>query len=204
MTKIPSVIKTVYDNDKEIIEAILTLYAKSDRFNLDPTFSLGKFYKGLNEPAIKGDLYPQRGDVLKMDTNLLEIPDNSISSICFDPPFLAGFTTGKTSGIIGTRFEGFRYMKDVWEFYNNSLSEFHRILQPSGVLAFKCQDTVSSGKQFFSHCHIMSEASKLGFKTEDLFIKVAKNRIIGHNHKIQKHARKYHSYWLVFIKKPTK
>jgi len=64
--------KTVYDNDIEIITAILELHLKQDRFQLDPTFSTGKFYKGLKEPEIKGDLYPQRDDVVKMDTNSLE------------------------------------------------------------------------------------------------------------------------------------
>lgn len=128
----PEIIKTVYNSDKEIIEAILKLFIKADRFELDPTFSLGKFYKGLNEPIIKGDLFPQREDVIKMDASYLELPDNSISSICFDPPFLAGYTTGKTTGIIGKRFSGFRYMKDVWEFYEKSLKEFYRILRPGG------------------------------------------------------------------------
>jgi len=196
-----NIIKTVANNDQDIIRSILTLYVKKDKFELDPTFSLGKFYRGLNEPTIKGDLYPQRDDVMKMDSSCLEILDNSIESICFDPPFLAGYTTGKTSGIIGKRFEGFRYMSDVWAFYKKSLSEFYRILKPAGVLAFKCQDTISSGKQFFSHCYIIQEAEKKGFICEDLFVQVASNRLIGHNHHTQKHARKFHSYWLVFIKK---
>jgi hypothetical protein len=47
----------------------------------------------------------------------------------------------------------------------------------------------------------MNEAEKNGFYTKDLFILVAKTRMIGHNHKIQKHARKFHSYFLVFVKK---
>lgn len=114
-------IKTVYNSDQEIIKAILELHIKKDRFELDPTFSLGKFYKGLNEPTIKGDLCPQREDVVKMDASYLGLQDNSISSICFDPPFLAGYTTGKTSGVIGNRFSGFRYMKDVWQFYETAL-----------------------------------------------------------------------------------
>ena len=35
---------------------------------------------------------------------------------------------------------------------------------------------------------------------KDLFILLAKNRIVGHNHNNQKHARKFHSYFLVLIK----
>ena len=193
-------IKTVYDNDQDIIKSILSLHIKSDRFDLDPTFSSGKFWKGLDEPTHKTDIYPQRSDVVKMDCSCLEFPDNSINSICFDPPFLAGYTKGKTSGIIGKRFEGFRYVSDVWEFYEKSLIEFYRVLKPAGWLAFKNQDTVSSGKQFFSHCYVHEKAVSLGFIAKDLFINVAKNRMIGHNHHNQKHARKFHSYWWVFQK----
>lgn len=195
-----TIIRSVYSSDKEIIGAILKLHVKAERFELDPTFSLGKFYKGLAEPEKKLDLCPQRRDVQQGDCKHLNFPDDSINSICFDPPFLAGYTTGNVSGIIGKRFQGFRYMKDVWDFYRESLKELHRILKPGGKIAFKCQDTVSSGKQFFSHCFIMAEAEKIGFIVEDLFISVAKSRLIGHNHKKQKHARKFHSYWIVFKK----
>jgi hypothetical protein len=71
------------------------------------------------------------------------------------------------------------------------------------VLIVKTQDTVSSGKQWFSHLYIMNEAERIGFYNKDLFILLAKNRIIGHNHKNQKHARKFHSYFIV-LKKQNK
>lgn len=193
-------IKTVYSNDQDIIKAILDLHVGRDMFDLDPTFSLGKFYKGIKEPKVKFDLYPQREDVREGDCRDLPLESGSVHSICFDPPFLAGYTTGKTTGIIGKRFEGFRYMSDVWEFYRNSIKEFYRILEDGGVLAFKCQDTVSSGKQWFSHCFIYDEAKQVGFTSKDLFIHVASSRMVGHNHKNQKHARKFHSYWWVFKK----
>jgi hypothetical protein len=47
----------------------------------------------------------------------------------------------------------------------------------------------------------MNEAEKSGFYIQDLFILLAKNRMIGHNHKNQKHARKFHSYFIVLKKK---
>lgn len=196
-----NIIKTVYQGDKEILQSITTLFLKENNFHLDPTYSSGKFYKGLSLPTIKSDLYPKSKDVVRMDCTKTSFESSSIKSICFDPPFLAGYTKGKTSGIIGNRFEGFRYMKDVWEFYKNSLNEFYRILEPAGILAFKCQDTISSGKQFFTHCFIKEVAEKLGFETLDLFINVAKSRLIGYNCHAQKHARKFHSYWWVFKKK---
>lgn len=65
---------------------------------------------------------------------------------------------------------------------------------------FKCQDTVSSGKQYLSHVYVINEAEKLNFICVDVFILLATNRIQGHNHQNQKHARKFHSYFLVFKK----
>jgi DNA modification methylase len=108
------------------------------------------------------------------------------------------------TGIIGKRFHGFRYVPDLWKWYDECLVEFHRILKPGGFLIFKCQDTVSSGKQWLSHVHIINEAEKLGLYTKDFFVLNAKNRIKGHNHQVQKHARKFHSYFIVFEKPKLK
>jgi hypothetical protein len=197
------IISTISYSQQDIIKNIIKLHLKGENINLDPTYSKGNFYKksGINQPLHKSDLYPQTNDTLKFNANDLDFKDCSISNIMFDPPFLAGYTKDKPTGIMGERFHGFRYMRDVWSWYDECLEEFHRILNKKGVLIFKCQDTVSAGKQFFSHIHIINEAERLGFYTKDIFVLLAKNRIIGHNHKNQKHARKFHSYFLVFEKK---
>lgn len=193
-------IKSVSDNQTQIIKDILALYCPNG-IDLDPTYSKGNFYKQIEKPRLKSDLYPQADDVVKSDASSLWVENNSIQTIMFDPPFVAGHTKEKPTGIIGERFHGFRYIPDLWEWYDKCLVEFHRVLKQDGVLIFKCQDTVSSGKQYLSHVHIINKAEEVGFYSKDLFILIAKNRIIGHNHQVQKHARKFHSYFLVFIKK---
>jgi len=170
---------------------------------LDPTYSKGNFYNrsGIPKPSIYSDLFPQVDGCIKADAcNLDFIQDASVESIMFDPPFVAGHTSEKPTGIIGERFHGFRYVKDLWEWYDRCIVEFSRVLKKKGVLIFKCQDTVSSGKQWLSHVHIINECEKAGFYALDMFILTAENRIIGHNHANQKHARKHHSYFLVFRK----
>ena len=193
-------IKSVNDNQTQIIKDILALYCP-DGIDLDPTYSKGNFYKQIEKPRLKSDLFPQADDVVKCDAASLWLENDSIQTIMFDPPFVAGHTKENPTGIIGERFHGFRYVSDLWEWYDKCLLEFHRVLKKNGVLIFKCQDTVSSGKQHLSHVHIINKAEELGFYSKDLFILTAKNRIIGHNHQVQKHARKFHSYFLVFIKK---
>ena len=81
------------------------------------------------------------------------------------------------------------------------MKEAYRILRPNGILIFKCQDKVSSNKQYMSHCFIMNEAVKIGFYPKDLFILLSKQRIVADwQVKNQKNARKFHSYFWVFQK----
>lgn len=194
-------IKSVLYNQSEIIKSIISLHCPQG-IEVDCTYSKGNFYKntGIAEPLEKFDLYPQTDDTMEANANELPHLDSTVESIMFDPPFLAGYTKEKPSGIMGERFHGFRYIKDLWQWYNECLVEFYRVLQLKGVLIFKCQDTVSSGKQWWSHVHIINEAEKIGFYCKDLFVLVAENRIVGHNHANQQHARKFHSYFLVFVK----
>jgi len=197
------ILRTVSDNQHEIIRNIQTLYVP-EGFHLDPTYSKGVFYKpdDIIEPRIKSDLFPKNDTILCASAEDLLIEDGSLESIMFDPPFVAGHTRKKPTGIIGERFYGFRYVSDLWEWYDKCLVEFSRVLVDGGILAFKCQDTVSSGKNWFSHCYIMNRALECGFYPRDMFVLVAKSRLIGHNHrKKQNHARKFHSYFWVFEKR---
>lgn len=119
----------------------------------------------------------------------------------FDPPFIASIPKDKPTGIINQRFGYYRNIQhELWSMYSQALEEFYRILKPDGVLVFKCQDTIDASKQYFSHVEIINYAIYLGFYPKDLFILLAKHRIIGKTHHKQQHARKFHSYFLVFIK----
>ena len=198
-----AVIRTTNYDQVEIIKDILDLHCNQG-IDLDPTYSKGNFYKSgeIEQPRIKSDLISKFDDVITSDACQLDFIDNSsLSSIMFDPPFVAGHTKEKPTGIIGERFHGFPYVKDIWAWYDLCLAEFYRKMSSKGVLIFKCQDTVSSGKQHFSHVHIINKAEELGFYTKDLFVLLAKSRLIGHNHANQKHARKFHSYFIVFEKR---
>lgn len=197
-----SVISTIGFNQQQMINDILELHCP-EGIELDPTYSKGVFYKSgeVKQPLLKYDLFPQTDDTVEASADKLPLSESSIKSIMFDPPFIVGHTKDKPTGIIGQRFHGFRYIKDLWEWYDLCLAEHFRILKKGGVLIFKCQDTVSSGKQHLSHVHIINKAESLGFYTKDLFVLLAKSRLIGHNHANQKHARKFHSYFIVFEKK---
>ena len=150
---------------------------------------------------MKFDLYTQTEDTKKAESSNLPLDDSSIKSMIFDPPFLVGYYKKDETGKIGKRFGGFKNIRELWNWYEACLKEFHRILKHKGILIFKCQDTVSQNRNWFSHCQIMSLAIQNSFTARDLFILNAKSRPIGHNHKNQKHARKFHSYFWVFENK---
>lgn len=173
----------------------------------DPTYSKGNFYKdtGIQEPKYKFDLFPQTWDTIKADARNLPLEDESLNCIMFDPPFLA--TKGKSLGEdndnnkINKRFGVYPSEEELHQFYIDAMREFYRILKLNGILIFKCQDKVSSGKQYMTHCFVWQEAVKIGFYPKDLFILLAKNRLVADwQLKNQKNARKFHSYFWVFEK----
>ena len=189
----------------DVLRNIQKMYVPKG-FDLDPTYSKGVFYKpdDIMEPRLKYDLFPKTKDIMQASAESLPLEDGSIGSIMFDPPFVAGHTRKKVgpTGVIGERYHGFRYVSDLWGWYDECLAEFSRVLEDKGILVFKCQDTVSSAKNWFSHCFIMNRALVHGFYPRDMFVLLAKARIPGHNHrKKQSHARKFHSYFWVFEKK---
>ena len=200
-------IKSVSYDQSEIIKGILDLHAPEHKIDCDPTYSKGNFYKntGVEKPQFRYDILPQSNDVQYGDSRHLPLDSDSINCMMFDPPFLA--TTGKSlkedneSNKINKRFGVYDNEKELHQFYIDSLREAYRVLKNNGILIFKCQDKVSSGKQYMSHVFIMNEAVKLGFYPKDLFILLAKNRLVA-NWQVenQKNARKYHSYFWVFEK----
>jgi DNA modification methylase len=198
---------TVHENEGALLDSILNLHIKADTFDVDACFSKGNFYKRFKIPIPKlcFDIKPQVPNVIEANCEHLPLQDDSVKSIVFDPPFLA--TTGKhdatgKSNLIITRFGAYKNEIELHQFYCDALKEFYRLLKVGGKLVIKCQDKVSSGKQYFSHVFLHNEAVNLGFYPKDLFILVAKNRIIADwQRKNQQHARKYHCYYWVFEKK---
>ena len=180
-----SLIKSISYEQSEIIKWILQLHVPDKKIDCDPTYSIGNFYKntGIDEPEYKFDINPQVEGVKFGDSRNLPLDDNSINCMMFDPPFLA--TTGKSliedkdNNIINKRFGVYPSEQELHQFYIDSLKEFYRILKNKGILIFKCQDKISSGKQYMSHCFIYDEAVKIGFYPKDLFILLAKNRLVA-------------------------
>lgn len=178
-------IKSISYDQSEIIKGILSLHVPNHKIDLDPTYSIGNFYKntGIDSHQYKFDINPQIEEVEYGDSRNLPLENESIECEMFDPPFLA--TTGKSlsenkdGNIINKRFGLYLSEKELHQFYIDSMKESYRILKENGILIFKCQDKISSGKQYVSHNFIINEAIKIGFYPKDLFGLLAKNRIVA-------------------------
>lgn len=190
-----------FDQDK-ILRDIIRLYNSGMPFDVDPTYSKGVFWKKLPQPKMKFDIDPQYPDVVKASANNLPLDDASVQSIIFDPPFFP--SRSKIPGKIKARFTAFNSVTEMWTMYRDSLKEFWRILKPGGIVTFKCQDTVSSGKNYFSHFEVEKYAHEIGYDQLDLFVLGSKRVLISSKWLRQQHARKNHSYIIVLSKPKIK
>ena len=87
---------------------------------------------------------------------------------------------------------------------HNDNNYFGKMSKEKGVFIVKCQDEVSAGKQWLTHVEIIREYEKYGFYAKDVFILVRPNKPGVSRLKRQVHARKNHSYFLIFIKLPKR
>ena len=208
MEKDFNMVKSVYTSNYDSIKNIMELY-NIEKFDLDCTYSKGNFWKDLPHPTHKSDIYPINESVIEASSEDLPFEDNSMKSIMWDPPFVI-VGSGKSykndkegSSIIAKRFEGYGTYDDLRSNYYNTLKELFRITDKGGLVVMKCQDTVSGGKNYFSHVMVMNMAYEIGFYPRDLFIltsNVRVNAFNGTKWTKQYHARKYHSYFWVFEK----
>jgi hypothetical protein len=198
-------IRSASFDEQELIESILYLHCDGKPIECDPTYSIGNFYKGRTKPKYKYDIKPQTKEVTEASADNLPLPNNSISVLMFDPPFIFKDRPTESRNKIQKRFSYFKTWDEMIGLYDRALKEFARIVEDGGTVIFKCQD-VCDGLNYFTHCKVMDLGIKNGFYPKDLFVLIAKNRedLTNYNGGQQRHARKYHCYFWVFKKTKCK
>ena len=197
-----TVIKSLYSNQFEILDAIIKLHVEGDTFEVDVTYGNGAFYKkGLPQPTHRFDIDPTLKNTTKTcSSENTDLADASVNSVVFDPPFLTYIRkqrVGNSSMVMAKRFSGYWHVDELIKHYQATLVEAARILKHKGIMVIKCQDIVHNHKLFCTHAHILNWAAQ-SFRLKDLFIQAATHRMPAPNRKgTQKHARVYHSFWLV-------
>ena len=186
-----------FDFDQNIILTnIITLH--TGPIELDPTYGSGVFYKKIPKPKLCFDINPRKPEVIQADVFALPLPNECVSCVNFDPPFMA--RTGPGASMKHRFGELIGKIEDLWDFYEKAMYEIYRVLKPGGWLIFKCQDGVLAGVNNNTYGEICNRAKTIGFVWKDLFILLATHRMMHPKHRTQQHARKYHSYFVVFKK----
>jgi hypothetical protein len=189
----------------EVFPYVLSLYIKPEATVADVTFGKGVFWR--NIPKGTYNLLPTdlTGGI---DCRNLPYKDNSVDCVVFDPPYM--HTPGGTAHVNHQNFEGYyknnqanstkKYHEAVLDLYFSAAREAWRILRSGGVYIVKCQDEVCANQQRLTHIEIINQLHLDGFRVEDLFVVVRKGRPGVSRILKQAHARKNHSYFIVFVK----
>jgi len=191
--------KSVFEDERELIKALLDVHNNGQSIELDPMYFKGNFYKdGIEKPKYKFDLNPQVKDCEVGDAINLPFSDNSISSMVLDPPFLFGIH-GKAKLYYSSKTHTiFQNFDELYQCYSGIIKEASRILKKNGLLFFKCQDYTDS-KTTLTHIYVYQLAVENGFYAKDLAILVKPLKIYNGNLQ-QRHLRKIHTYFYVFEK----
>lgn len=200
-------IRSTCQSNSEALKSIMALHCPSG-FECDLTYGNGAFYKNVPEPLLKFDITPMVEGVIQSCSTATNLLTGSVSSCVVDPPFLTYITGGRDhkdgSVAMSKRFGGYYSYAQLESHYRGTLMECSRILMKKGVLVFKCQDIIHNHKMHCTHANVIVWASEFGFRLKDLFVLCAKHRMPGPQKGTQRHAKIWHSYFLVFeLTKPN-
>jgi tRNA G10 N-methylase Trm11 len=198
-----------------IFPQILALHVPANSTVADVTYGKGVFWTHV--PPDRYNVLPT--DItMGIDCRTLPYEDNSIDCVVLDPPYMEGLlreTEAHRAGA-GTHVtfrEAYfpasngkngdkapKWHAAVLDLYCKAGQEAYRVLRKNGVLIVKCQDEVSANRQWLTHVEIINAYTGMGFYTKDLFVVMRQNKPGVSRIKKQVHARKNHSYFLVFVK----
>jgi len=197
-------------DNSEVFPHVLRLHVPSGAKVADVTFGKGVFWK-----SIPPEEYQVLPTDLKTGVDCRRLPyrDDELDCVVLDPPYMEGLYRDDRSFAGSGTHSSFREhysngdrpagLRSKWhdavlELYVRAAIEARRVLKPNGVLIVKCQDEVSAGIQRMTHVEIILNLLRLGYYAKDMVVMVRRNkpgvtRVIK-----QLHARKNHSYFLVF------
>lgn len=191
----------------ELFPRILSLYVAPRSVVADVTYGKGVFWKG-----IPRGLYRLRATDITTGVDCRKLPyeNATINCIVFDPPYM--HTPGGTAHVNHQNYEQYyrnnspanasarKYHEAVLDLYFETAPEAHRVLRDEGIFIVKCADEVCANQQRLTHVEIINDFVQKGFVVEDLFVLVRSNKPGVSRVLKQVHARKNHSYFVVFRK----
>lgn len=194
-------------NNDELFPKILALYVPPGSRVADVTFGRGVFWKRVPKGRYRLFATDSKDGV---DCRALPYRAEEFDCVVFDPPYM--HTPGGTAHVGHQSYEGYyrnnstangsgaKYHEAVLELYFQAADEALRVLKNEGIYIVKCADEVCANQQRLTHVELINELAGKGFVVEDLFVLVRNNRPGVSRVLQQVHARKNHSYFIVFRK----
>jgi hypothetical protein len=195
----------------EVFPLILDLHVPKGSVVADVTYGGGVFWRNV---APKSYTVKATDIAQGVDCRSLPYQPGEIDCVVLDPPYMEGFF--RNGGIVagagthntfrnyyrngGAKSDGPKYHAAVLDLYQKAGDEALRVLRDGGVFVVKCQDEVSANLQHLTHVELIAYYAGIGFYCKDLFVVVRTNKPGASRILRQAHARKNHSYFLVFIK----
>ena len=192
-------IKSVSDNQTEILYNILHLHIKKESFDIDLTASICIFYKRIPKPQLLFDKFPQLDNVKPL-SEAFQLKTNTYHSVIVDLPFIIKDEKSALTSLIAQRFNSFRSVEELYKTNDEMMKLSFNLLTKGGFLIMKTMDFCYQNKQFWISNYIQNKAEEMNFTLVDTFILVAKNKILTTVGQKQNHARKFHAYFFVFKK----
>ena len=196
----------------DVFAQVMSLHVPEGAIVADVTWGKGVFWQKVREGT-----YDVRATDIAMGVDCRDLPylEGEIDCVVLDPPYMEGFFRNDASQKAGGgSYSAFRehyangdekpqtakWHDAVAQLYREAGQEAFRVLRRNGILIVKCQDEVSANRQRLTHVEIINDYESLGFYTKDLFVVMRPNKPAVTRLKKQVHARKNHSYFLVFVK----
>ena len=176
----------------DLIPHIFSLYVPRGSTVADVTYGRGVFWSKIDKEEYK----VLESDLLTgVDFRSLPYESSSVDCVILDPPYMHGGSTIKESLNKCYRNDNTSHAS-VIRLYARGVLEACRVLRKNGIIILKSQDEIESGKQRFSHIELITLLRDFGYEILDLFCLV-QNHAPLLREKVQKHARKNHSYAIV-------
>jgi len=217
-------------DNSEVFPRILELHVPKKSLIADVTFGKGVFWKRIpasHYTVLGSDISLKKGLKAasfitlkdKIDCRSLPYADEYLDCLVLDPPYMEGLYRSSADNLAGdgthaafrhhyssgkTTQDGPKWHDAVVDVYMRAGREAYRCLKNDGIFIVKCQDEVSANKQRLTHVEIITGYESLGFYAKDLFVVVRQNKAGVSRLIKQEHARKMHSYFLIFQKRRVK